>query len=56
VPGRLDPVAFIAVGHPGRAELLDERRRDREQAPRRRRPVSATTFVARWGGPSFDGG
>jgi nitroreductase len=56
VPGRLDPVAFIAVGHPGRADLLDERRRDREQAPRRRRPVSATTFVARWGGPSFDGG
>lgn len=56
VPDRLDPVAFIAVGHPGRADLLDDRRRDREQAPRRRRPISATAFVARWGGPSFDGG
>ena len=56
VPDRLDPVAFIAVGHPGRADLLDDRRRDREQAPRRRRPISATAFVGRWGGPSFAGG
>jgi nitroreductase len=56
VPGRMDPVAFIAVGHPGRADLLDDRRRDREQAPRRRRPVSETAFVGGWGGPPLDGG
>jgi nitroreductase len=56
VPDRLDPVAFIAVGHPGRTDLLDDRRRDREQAPRRRRPISATAFVGRWDGPPFGAG
>lgn len=54
VPDRMDPVAFIALGHPGRADLLDDRRRAREQAPRRRRPVSATAFVGGWGGPPLD--
>jgi nitroreductase len=54
VPDRMDAVAFIALGHPGRADLLDDRRRDREQAPRRRRPLSATAFVGGWGGPPLD--
>jgi nitroreductase len=53
LPDRIDPVAFIAIGHPGRADLLDERRRDREQAPRRRRPVAQTAFVAAWDGPAL---
>lgn len=56
VPDRMDPVAFIALGHPGRADLLDDRRRDRERAPRRRRPVSGTAFVGGWGGPAVDRG
>ncbi|HSJ44952.1 MAG TPA: nitroreductase family protein [Euzebyales bacterium] len=56
VPDRMDPVAFIALGHPGRVDLLDDRRRDREQAPRRRRPLSQTASLGGWGGPPFDGG
>lgn len=56
VPDGTDPVAFIAVGHPGRADLLDERRRDREQAPRRRRPISQTAFVGGCDGRAFSAG
>lgn len=56
LPEGVDPVAFIAIGHPGREDLLDERRRDRERAPRRRRPLGETAFVGTWGGPAFEGG
>lgn len=53
VPDGMDPVAFIAVGHPGRADLLDDRRRDREQAPRRRRAIAETAFVGGCHGRPF---
>lgn len=44
---RAAPVAMIAIGYPGAIGVLDERRRSRETAPRRRRPV---TEIARLGG------
>lgn len=50
IPDRMDPVAFIALGHPGPIDLLDDRRRERERAPRRRRPVQQSAFVGGWGG------
>jgi nitroreductase len=54
LPPEVDPVAFIAVGHPGRLLSLDPSRRQRELRDRRRRPVDRTAFVGRWGGPGFD--
>lgn len=56
LPERLAPVAFIAIGHPGRPDLLDERRREREQRPRRRRPVHETAFIGGWDGPGLGAG
>lgn len=42
---RFEPRAFIAVGYPGTIDVLDDRRRARETAPRQRRPVAQTAFV-----------
>jgi nitroreductase len=48
-----DPVAFIAVGHPGRLADLDPSRRRRELRQRQRRTIAETAFVGRYGGPGF---
>jgi nitroreductase len=53
LPAGSDPVAFIAVGHPGRLDDLDPSRRRRELRERRRRPIAETAFVGRYGGPGF---
>lgn len=50
---RMAPLAFIAIGHPGPIALLDDRRRERETAPRRRRPVSDSARVGGCDGPAF---
>lgn len=50
---RTEPIAMIAIGHPGAIELLEEGRRDKETAPRRRRPVGDTAHVGRCDGPAF---
>lgn len=46
------PVTFIAVGQQGDAEALPERLREREFAPRERKPLDAFVFGGRWGEPS----
>lgn len=53
VPDGADPVAFIAVGHPGPPDLLDDHRRKRERAPRRRRTIAETAFVGGYEGRPF---
>lgn len=53
IPEGTDPVAFIAVGHPGRPEDLDARRRDRERAPRQRRPLVDTATHGGYQGPGY---
>ena len=53
VPAGTDPVACIAIGHPGLIAALDDSRRQREQRPRRRRPVEQTAFMGGYHGPGF---
>ena len=49
LPEGVEPQAVVAVGHPGPAEALPEKLRERE-APNDRRPVEAWAFEGRWGG------
>jgi nitroreductase len=49
IPEGFEPVAVIAVGHPGDASLLPEPLRERENAPRQRRPVSDFVHGSTWG-------
>lgn len=53
IPADMEPMTFIAVGHPGSAGSLDDKRRRRERAPRVRRPVRETAFVGGWDGPGL---
>lgn len=50
---RAEPVAMIAIGYPGPITVLDERRRDRETARRRRRPVGEFARLGGCDGPVF---
>jgi nitroreductase len=54
LPPDADPVAFIAIGYPGRIAELDSSRQQRELRDRRWRPVSETAFVGGYEGPGFD--
>lgn len=51
IPEGFEPVAVIAVGHPGDASLLPEPLSQREIAPRQRRPVSDFVHGSTWGEP-----
>ncbi|MDR5855537.1 nitroreductase family protein [Caballeronia sp. LZ062] len=49
VPDDVQIIAMISVGHHGDASLLDETLRERETAPRTRRPLGETAFEGAWG-------
>lgn len=49
VPEGVEPVAAIAVGYPGDPESLPEPLRERERAPRNRKPLDAFVFSGSWG-------
>jgi nitroreductase len=49
VPDQYEPVAGIALGYPGDPQSLPERLRQRELAPRERRPLPEFVFSGRWG-------
>jgi nitroreductase len=53
LPSDVRPLAVIALGVLGPPSLLDEERRAREVAPRRRRPLSEIAFTGEWGNPAF---
>ena len=53
LPGDVEPLTVIAVGTLGPAELLDDERREKELAPRRRKPLSDIAFTGEWGKPAF---
>jgi nitroreductase len=53
LPEDVRPVVAIAVGKPGDPDQLDERRRERELAPRSRLPLGEIAFTGEWGRPAF---
>ncbi len=52
IPPRFEPMAVIAVGHPAGPDRLPPDLRERETAPRERRPLGERFFRARWGEPA----
>jgi nitroreductase len=53
LPDHVRPLAVIAIGTLGSPDLLDDDRRGRELAPRRRLPLSEIAFGDEWGKPAF---
>jgi len=49
IPEGHEAVAGIALGYPGNPEMLPERLRAAETAPRTRKPLEAFVFSGRWG-------
>lgn len=52
IPRDHAPVTFIAVGYQGDSESLPEPLRERERAPRERKPLAAFVFGGGWDQPS----
>lgn len=55
IPDGFMPMAMIAVGHPGDPETLPPKQKDRELAPRTRKPLAEIAFASRWA-RAFDSG
>jgi nitroreductase len=49
IPEGCEPIAAIAIGYPGDPESLSQKLRDREVAPRTRKPLSEFVMSGRWG-------
>jgi nitroreductase len=49
IPPDWEPVAAIALGYPGDPESLPEKLRERELAPRARKPLSEFVMTGAWG-------
>jgi nitroreductase len=52
IPDGYDPVVVFAVGYAEGAEHLPDELREREMAPRSRKPLEAGVFTEKWGMPS----
>ncbi|KNH08601.1 Nitroreductase [Candidatus Burkholderia brachyanthoides] len=48
IPEEMQLIAMIAIGHFGDASALDEALRERETAPRTRKPLGETAFEGAW--------
>ncbi len=51
IPEGFTPMAMIAVGYPGNPEDLPPKLRERERAPRPRKPIEEITFAGHWDRP-----
>lgn len=49
IPEDWEPIAAMAIGYPGDPGALSEKLRDREIAPRTRKPLSEFVMSGRWG-------
>ncbi len=49
IPPDWEPVAAIAIGYPADPETLPEKLRERENAPRSRKPISEFVMAGSWG-------
>jgi nitroreductase len=52
IPEGFEPVAGFALGYPGDPNKLPEKLRERELAPRTRKPLESFVFSGRWGNVS----
>ena len=52
VPEGWEPVSVIALGYPGDPNSLGEKLREREHAPRVRKPLESFVFSGTWGHPT----
>ncbi|GAB3460055.1 nitroreductase family protein [Actinophytocola sediminis] len=53
LPADVRPLVVIVIGTLGSPDLLDDDRRERELAPRRRLPLAEIAFTGEWGTPAF---
>jgi nitroreductase len=49
IPVDWEPIAALAIGYPGASDSLPQGLRDREVAPRTRKPLSEFVMSGRWG-------
>ncbi len=49
IPEGSEALTGLAIGYPGDAQTLPEGLRERDLAPRKRKPLSAFVFAERWG-------
>jgi nitroreductase len=49
IPDTHEPVTGLALGYPGTPEQLSDKLRQRELAPRTRKPIGEFVFTGRWG-------
>lgn len=49
IPEGYEPVAGFAIGYPGDASSLPDQLRERENAPRERKPLNSFVFEGKWG-------
>lgn len=49
IPEGYEPVAGIAIGYPGDPSSLPDQLRERENAPRARKPLKSFVFTGKWG-------
>ena len=49
IPDGFTPMAMIAIGYPAQPDTLPPKLRERELAPRRRKPIEEIAFTGRWG-------
>lgn len=54
IPNEYTPMGMIAVGHPASPDLLPDGLREKELAPRSRRPLSEIAFMDAWMGGMTD--
>jgi nitroreductase len=52
IPPDHEPVTVVAVGYPGDSESLPDKLRQREQAPRERKPLADFVYERGWGHPA----
>jgi hypothetical protein len=51
IPETADPTSAIALGYTGDPSSLDEKLREREVAPGKRKPLKEFVFTGRWSAP-----
>jgi len=49
IPSGWEPIAAFTIGHPGDPATLPDTLREREQAPRVRKPLSEFVMLGKWG-------